>query len=796
MKHLVAFLILFFILGTQFVFTGGNIHRGNGALQLVPPDYLPDSTIWDYHGVVLADALSSVFQPQHIIHSEWDSANKTFVLLKHDSKVFQLNTYDEENDKSLIDYGQRGGDYLITKIIDIRNAKNPYITFLYQRTGLKNRNINTGWSDSILVGPERWVSLSKNLSATVQEPDQLLVELISADSAHQSDLLNPKESDWNVHPRHGGLPPVVGNPALSIFGGGGFRTGFYEKDKDSVLTFDDGLRVDNSDVGNDDRFERAYIFIPDTFVAKGFIRVRFRVDAEKNGIPPVITDDNDDFFLDDIKIDTTGKPDVALNSAYIQNPYSMLNLNTKYQIPVYLNITAVNTSPGKTFDVRLRIKHYDEPNWPPTPDEPGYTGTEPYSVFQTISIDTLYKIIQMPSLVLKNFRQYLKKGNNTFQVWAVISSSNADNDKSNDTLYTEFNVFLGDAIAYDDPLNPTNDYPQFSGKPGKGIDLFGFSDGYDIKDSINSVITIGSGQIAIRFELLETDTIYGYRAYWASWEQKQYDVILSIYYGYGQAPAIVDGSLINRQNGQDDLRTGVHFDEYNTYLLLKPVILPPGLYWATVSQLGTKGFNLGASGYRMGLATTIFQPFDSTNAQYWGTASYCLQLDRTLKRLPSDYSSKDPIPWYNNNFFDYENTRGSGNWYQFTPTYGNPAYAHLNHSGTVTGPYNTYSRGSFIPMLRVLMENSNYIWDNVAQSNEKSQGIEIIPNPAVNYIIISGISENENWEIFNVLGESVLKNSSNDFKSSNELRRIDVSAFPPGVYIVRAGSEVSKFVKL
>ena len=327
-----------------------------------PPENLPDTTVWEYKGATLEDASNTVYQPHFNIHAEWDNVKKTYVLTKQNSKVLKLNTYNEIDDKPWMNYGQRGGDYIITKIIDIRKATNPYLTFLYQRGG-NTGGTNTGKSDSTFWGPEFRVIEKANPLVEVRKPDQLLIEFISADSVNLNKLTNPQSSDWNVHPQRNGTPFVTGNPALSIFGGGGSRIGFLENDKDSALTFDEGLRADMYDVGNDDRFERAVVYIPEQFHKNGFIRIRFRVDAERNGNPNIVKDDNDDFFLDDIRIVGNGQHDIALNSLYIQNPYSILNINTKYEIPFYSNISSVYPIKGDSFNLKIRIKPANQPYW-------------------------------------------------------------------------------------------------------------------------------------------------------------------------------------------------------------------------------------------------------------------------------------------------------------------------------------------------------------------------------------------------------------------------------------------------
>ncbi len=84
----------------------------------------------------------------------------------------------------------------------------------------------------------------------------------------------------------------------------------------------------------------------------------------------------------------------------------------------------------------------------------------------------------------------------------------------------------------------------------------------------------------------------------------------------------------------------------------------------------------------------------------------------------------------------------------------------------------------------------------------------ISPNPASDFIEIT--KPTEGWEpsegflnavkIFNVFGETVLKSSefltNSQFTIFNSQLRIDVSGLPSGVYFVRMGDRVGKFMKL
>jgi hypothetical protein len=87
--------------------------------------------------------------------------------------------------------------------------------------------------------------------------------------------------------------------------------------------------------------------------------------------------------------------------------------------------------------------------------------------------------------------------------------------------------------------------------------------------------------------------------------------------------------------------------------------------------------------------------------------------------------------------------------------------------------------------------------EGLNEINHSNDIINIYPNPAIDKIeISSGQDAAGSLEIYNLLGEKVYANSNNKLQTTN---KIDVSAFPIGVYVVEVrtekGIEVRKFVK-
>ncbi len=91
---------------------------------------------------------------------------------------------------------------------------------------------------------------------------------------------------------------------------------------------------------------------------------------------------------------------------------------------------------------------------------------------------------------------------------------------------------------------------------------------------------------------------------------------------------------------------------------------------------------------------------------------------------------------------------------------------------------------------------------NIPDKIHLKSEITISPNPSSDFIELSKPSEGSAnaVRIFNVFGERVVNSSevlnNSQFSIHNSQLRIDVSGLPSGVYIVRIGDKVSKFIKI
>jgi hypothetical protein len=77
--------------------------------------------------------------------------------------------------------------------------------------------------------------------------------------------------------------------------------------------------------------------------------------------------------------------------------------------------------------------------------------------------------------------------------------------------------------------------------------------------------------------------------------------------------------------------------------------------------------------------------------------------------------------------------------------------------------------------------------------NNKSANISIYPNPVKESLFFnSGINAPMPLEIADILGKIVLRK---DMEKQNSVVEIDVNMIPAGLYFLKLGNEIKKFVK-
>ena len=651
---------------------------------------------------------------------EFPAANSTIFSLK--SPVIRMNRVNLSNG-DIPAIGVYGGDELRSFPINLSRKKRAVLSISYQRAG-KLTSIGRGFSDNRLIGPEHRVNMLavNGFTPGYRNPDEIWVEFAKPSTDQLNGITNIQ--NWVLDPQNRGTKYLQ---PFRVWGGGGYARGYdlvnYNQQMESTSTPPlGGFREDLFDDGKDAEYYKVTIPIPDTvlnWVNEGARNFRFRLRARcvNNSTPPNPADDEDNFFIDNVKILFPDEvTDVEFSNIQLIWPYTMAPASQATRVPIRVKISNNTNMAAPAFSVRVQIK----------PD-----GNEFQQIYcRTITIPTLAGnrevLLPFPDA---NFRTTTP---GRYKITGRIFFPGNDLDTLNDSTFTMFAMTFGPSFSYEtNPLNATNDVPklQFSGITGKGLSHRGASSGAEGSgwqsplvgpasqyttgstwgtfplglsgdDMYGSDAGNASGQIAMRFTLYSQDTVGGYQAYWAELNQDILNISFSLYKDQGGVPGDerIANSTILRRRGEDQTGafTEPQFGKYVTYLLDKPVVIPPGEYWTTVAQMGTEGYELGASESRMGMVTTLY-----SDIPVFGIGNRTLLIDKNF-RVRSRSGAL-----LNDNRFAYELTRFSGDWVPFTPTIGNPGYAHLNAMGMSLG-YATFTRGSWIPMLRPYFGNRSF----------------------------------------------------------------------------------------
>jgi hypothetical protein len=656
----------------------------------------------------------------------YNAANSNIYQLK--SPVIRLNRVNLGN-QDIPPVGTYGGDELRSFPINISGKKNAVLSVSYQRTGNLGRNFGRGFSDNRLIGPEHQVNYLNVVNLYYpgyRRPDVLLLEFATPSSDGLTNITNIKT--WVYDPAK--LAGTYLQP-YQIWGGGGYARGFDIKNgnlqmNNTYIPPQGGMREDLYDDGKDFEYYKITMPIPDSimrWVNEGGRNFRFRlkVAALNNSQPPMPADDEDNFFIDNVKILFPDEvTDVEFSNIQMIWPYSMAPASQATRIPIRVKLANNTHVSAPAFSVRLQIKPW---------------GNENQRIYcRTITVPTLAGnrevLLPFPDA---NFRNTTP---GRYKITGKIFFPGNDLDSANDSTFAEFNILYGPSFAYEDnPRTPINDVPklQFSGVSGKGLNHRGSSYGggpnsggrynymyfygnpqftgsynyfYCYYTSIGPEHQYGadagnaSGQIGARFTLYTQDTIHGYQAYWAELNQDILNISFSLYQDQGGVPGDqrIPSSTLIRQRGLDetDDTPDPIFGKYVTYKLAEPIVLAPGEYWVSVAQLGTEGYELGASATRMGMVTTLY-----SDIPQFGIGNRTLLVDKNF-RVRSRSNAL-----LNDNRFAYEQTRFSGDWVPFTPTIGNPGYPHLDALGASLG-FPTFTQGSWIPMLRPFFGDRSY----------------------------------------------------------------------------------------
>lgn len=626
-----------------------------------------------------------------------------------------------------------GGDQIRSFPIDIRNLPNrktqgSILTISYQRTGNKG-DFGRGWADATIVGPEPRVifnGVATNLAAPAT-PDELRLEYARPSTNGIENIarqFNNATSDivWNVHKRRVGAA-VTDNFVYTVFGAGGVRLGYLPDDKDSALTLAQGLRSDVYDDGKDVEFNKIFFRIPDSVIfspneaAKDF-RFRLSVSARRHTSPPQPQDDDDDFYVDNVKlIYTNESPDIEMSLVQVLWPYETTPASQMTQLPIRFKIT--NNTGKQSPSVSINVKVLQESD--------DIRKADAYYCRSTIIPFVKPGQIVQSTVPAWNARRCPP---GRYRIVASCFVQGGDVDNSNDTTYSFYTLRYGPVFAYDPPT-ARNDVPDFTQGAtgnrvdGRGLNTEAYSSG--LWPNFSTAGTFGadftsadgrlafgpesgsaSGQFAMRFQLLTQDTVKGFQAWMSEVNQSPDPIAFALYRG-ADAPQAqpIAGTKIGKQRGYDDVRKDLFYGQYTTYLFDKPVILPPGEYWASVAQLGLDGVSLGASRARVGQVITHY----NINPPGPGVSGVHLNIDKSFRQL----NAANQL--INKNVFAYERTAFSGTWVQATPL-SNPMFGHLAHDGNASiQGYPTASRGTWLPLIRPFLGDKSFATEPTPDDN-------------------------------------------------------------------------------
>ncbi|MDB5036448.1 MAG: Fibronectin type protein [Chlorobi bacterium] len=656
-------------------------------------DYSPEDGIipsvqkWVSIGAQVVDGDARTFNPP--------PPRGTFGTRNLNSPVLLLDRKDNFQSFYLNDApGALCGDTIISFPINLSQLVNrPVLLLSYERSGKQgsNGNYDRGFADNQRVGPENAVYTTSK-DQLYQAADKMYVEFAEPSPNGIDNIVNIFDiSSWRYAPfndRGASINWGTSSPRWGVFGGGG---GSGSDTTGKII-------VDEFDAGKDFEFYRAFIPIPARWskVAPGNKTFRFRIRLEvKSDRNPVgsPSDDDDQFYVDNVMLIEPVKPEVEVTAVRVDWPYTQAPASQARAIPISVKVGNNGTTAATTFGVAMYVTR--DPNTQP----PGRYNYYRYKSIISIPAGKDY-VESFPSWNAQECGSDITPDtlnpitSTNYIIGARIMPQDFDSYNANDESYTKFKLTLGPAFAYDDG---TNDVQSEAGLQGKGLNLVPPSnqDGAGA-NPFGPLGGSSSGTFAMQFRILTRDTVRGFQAFYAGANQAQDFVMYSIYkqpVGTNAnnppagAPVSSTITMARRGEGIPDPFLAVagrkfNFDQYVTYMLDTQYVAEPGLYFATVAQLGETGLELGGDASRMGQVTTINNP-PLNGGPTGGIGNFSIPAHTEMRQ----------------NRFWYEVTTGSSGWNPMITLTNNPGYPHLSFDGKVTG-FPTYTRGSWIPMIR------------------------------------------------------------------------------------------------
>jgi hypothetical protein len=589
---------------------------------------------------------------------------------------------DRQNVEGAYYQGAPRGDTLVSFPVNISLAQSPTIYVNYQRAGKKT--YPRGWSDQVRVGPEQ--AVYNTLKTTVlQQYDALMVEFAEPSPNGIDNITNVRQWRHSAFGDPTGAPRWGSDaPRWGVFGGGG----------GSGLDTTGKIVVNEFDAGKDFEFYRAYIPIPQRWFGnintnKTF-RFRLKVEARDHRDPIIPADDEDAFYVDNIYLTNIDKPELEVTAVGARWPYTIAPASQARAIPLYVKVANNGSTAATAFGVAM----YVQPLGAQTPGVYKYyrfrsiislaAGRDRTEFFPTWNAQECGTEILNPDSTRMYSQQY--------RIFAELLPKGLDAYSANDLNYNDFTLTLGSVFAYDDTSRRQgrNDVPQFSGVFGKGLNLVAPAEDPAAAQPYGPLGGNLAGSFAVRFDIQTRDTIRGFQAYFGSANQSPDYILYSLYRGKDGQPnsppdTVIQATRRFARRGEGTptipptLARQFNWDQYITYHLDTFYVVDPGIYFISISQLGETGLELGASALRQGQVTTIYDP----NSTPQGIGNYS---------IPAHPEMLEQRFWF-------ETIAETGNWVEMLQPTTNPGYPHLNFGGVVA-MINTYSRGSWIPMVR------------------------------------------------------------------------------------------------
>ncbi len=618
-----------------------------------------------------------------------------------------------------------GGDEIRSFPIDLRGKPDPVLSLSVQRTTHKDDWVR-GYSDNALIGPEPRVVSNIPGQATVlytytttnaasANPDEIVVEYAKPTSDNINDITNIPLKNWRHLPYRRGTKDVAqaDMAALTIYGAGGYLIAFLESDKDSILklpvapaTFN-SLRADMYDDGMDWDYKKFAVPIPDTLLlwkngGAKYFRFRIKVYASDDWKKCItcIRDDADDFYVDNVKILYRAEvTDIEVTSVKVLWPFTLAPASQATAIPITVRVSNNTDIDAPNFSVKVKVFRTNQLGEVLDTSSIYCRTTTVTNLIRRGSID-----VEMPSW---NARKSQTGLNAYYKLEANVVMKDPDLVSKNDSTYSSFQLTFGNQFAYDPIEEITNSVPDDVGGArglnflvptnGSSLPRAGGAYGYSLIDDRGGIIGgNGSGNVAVKFTLLNTDTLRGFSAYWAAQNQAADQVTFRLYEGNHDTPSSTIKKELTTMRGGNKFENV--YGQYIDYALDAPIVLAKGTYWIGISQDGSTGFELGASASRSGMR--ILKRYNS-QANVWGESGLALNLDKNFRKVVGGNL-------VNNNFFAFQNIAQSQQWVPFTPAVGNPAFGHWNHYGDDGLGTQTMTTGSYIPMFRPYFGPKSY----------------------------------------------------------------------------------------